>query len=50
MGIRVTVLIDDEIMTKIRNLQSKMIKESSKSVSFSRVINRVLEDGLRKKS
>jgi hypothetical protein len=49
MGIRVTVLIDDEIMTKLRSVQASMIKNSSKSVSFSSVLNQVLEDGLRKK-
>jgi len=48
MGIRVTVLIDDEIMAKLRNVQAAMIKNSSKSVSFSSVLNQILEEGLRK--
>jgi hypothetical protein len=48
MGIRVTVLIDDEIMAKLRNVQASMIKNSSKSVSFSSVLNQILEEGLRK--
>ena len=48
MGIRVTVLIDEEIMAKLRNVQAGMIKNSSKSVSFSSVLNQILEDGLRK--
>jgi len=48
MGIRVTVLIDDDIMASLRIIQARMIKNSSKAVSFSRVLNQVLEDGLRK--
>lgn len=43
---RITVMIDDENLKKLRNLQSKMIKESNESVSFSRVINKVLKKGL----
>jgi len=43
---RVTIMIDDENHKKLRNLQAKMIKESDESVSFSRVINKVIEKGL----
>ena len=39
MGKRVTVMIDDDVHDKLRKLQAKMIQESGKSVSFSRVIN-----------
>ena len=48
MGIRITVVLDESNIEKLRGLQAKMIKTSTKSVSFSRVINRVLEDGLKK--
>ena len=48
MAKRITVMIDDENLKKLRNLQSKMIKESNESVSFSRVINKVLKKGRRK--
>jgi hypothetical protein len=48
VGTRVTVLIDDEIMARLRIIQARMIKNSSKAVSFSRVLNQILEEGLRK--
>lgn len=48
MGSRVTIVLDDGKAEKLRNLQAKMIKSSSKSVSFSHVLNIVLEDGLKK--
>ncbi len=48
MGSRVTIVLDDTNAEKLRNLQAKMIKNSSKSVSFSHVLNIVLEDGLKK--
>ena len=48
MGIRVTVVLDESNIEKLRGIQARMIKSSTKSVSFSRVLNRVLEDGLKK--
>ena len=48
LGSRVTIVLDDSNSEKLRNLQAKMIKTSSKSVSFSHVLNLVLEDGLKK--
>ena len=48
MGIRVTVVLDESNVEKLRGLQAKMIKSSTKSVSFSRVLNRVVEEGLKK--
>ncbi len=48
MGIRVTVVIDETNAEKLRNIQAKLIKTSVKSVSFSHVLNLVLEEGLRK--
>jgi len=48
MGSRVTIVLDDGNAEKLRSLQAKMIKSSSKSVSFSHVLNIVLEDGLKK--
>lgn len=46
MAKRITIMIDDENNKKLRNLQAKMIKESDESVSFSRVINEIIEKGL----
>ena len=39
MGRRVTIVLDDDVYEKLRKLQAKEIQESSKSVSFSSVIN-----------
>ena len=48
MGIRVTVVLEEQNIEKLRNIQAKMIKNSTKSISFSHVLNRVVENGLRK--
>lgn len=48
MSNRVTIVLDSTNAEKLRVLQSKMIKMTSKSVSFSHVINMVLADGLKK--
>lgn len=39
---RITIMLDKEIIKKLREKQSKQIKESMKSVSLSRVINESL--------
>jgi len=48
MKSRVTIVLDLTNAERLRNLQAKMIKTSSNSVSFSHVINLVLEEGLKK--
>lgn len=48
MGSRVTIVLDSAITEKLRGIQAKMIKTSSKSVSFSHVLNLVLTEGLKK--
>jgi len=48
MGIRVTVVLLESNVEKLRGIQAKLIKNSTKSVSFSHVLNRVVEEGLRK--
>jgi len=45
MAKSITIMLDDENLKKLRTLQSKMIKESEKSVSFSRVINEIIKKG-----
>ncbi len=45
---RITIMIDDELVKKLRDMQAKQIKESSRSVSFSNVLNQVVEKGLKK--
>ena len=44
MSKRVTIVIDDYIDKKLRNLQAKIIQRENSSYSFSRVVN----DALRK--
>jgi len=47
MGMRITILLDEEFMKKIRLHQAKLNKKSSKIVSFSKVLNDVLKEGLK---
>ncbi|WP_179371136.1 hypothetical protein [Nitrosopumilus ureiphilus] len=47
MGKRITVIIDDGIVKKLREKQAKKIKESSESVSFSRVLNEALRNSMK---
>lgn len=42
MGQRITVVISDENLKKLRAIQAKKIKETTTSVSFSRVLNESL--------
>ncbi|MFB5632265.1 MAG: hypothetical protein ACE5Q9_02940 [Nitrosopumilus sp.] len=48
MGDRITVVLKTEHAEKLRDIQAKMIRTSSKSVSFSHVLNLVLGEGLKK--
>lgn len=48
MGIRVTVVLDSANVEKLRTIQAKLLRTSTKSVSFSFVLNRVVEEGLKK--
>ncbi|MEK6866178.1 MAG: hypothetical protein AABX46_01900 [Thermoproteota archaeon] len=48
MNRRITIVLDSSNAGKLRNIQAKMIKTTSKSVSFSHVLNLVLVEGLKK--
>ncbi len=54
MGKRITIIIDDDLMKKLRELQAKTILKNSKSgnnlpsPSFSRIVNKILTIGLTK--
>jgi hypothetical protein len=54
MNRRVTIIIDDNLMKKLRELQAKTILKNSKSgnnlpsPSFSRIVNEILTKGLTK--
>jgi len=43
---RITIMIDDDLDKKLRQLQAKLIQESSSSVSYSQVINDLLQKKL----
>ena len=49
MAKRITIMLDDYIDRKIRLMQSKIIKKENKSISFSSVINLLLEENISKK-
>ena len=44
---RKTIVIESKNLTKLFSIQSKIIKEENKSISFSHVINLVIEEGLK---
>jgi len=48
MGIRVTVMLDNSNVEKLRGIQAKLLRGSTRSVSFSFVLNRVVEEGIKK--
>jgi len=50
MGKRKTIILDGELLKKLHYIQAKLIRESEKSVSFSRVMNDVLRKALKPKS
>ncbi len=47
MAKRISVVLDDELVKKLRNIQSKKIIKSKKSVSFSSVINEELRKAIK---
>jgi len=49
MAIRITIMIDENLAKKLRVLQSKKIRTSGKNISFSRVINEIIQKGLKAK-
>ena len=47
MGKRITIIIGDDLLKKLREIQAKQIKQSTKSVSFSRILNEVLRKNIK---
>jgi hypothetical protein len=41
-------MLDDDLLKKLHEIQAKQIKESSKSVSFSAVLNETVRKSLKK--
>jgi len=42
MAKRITIMLEDDLVKKFHEIQAKQIKQSTKSVSFSRVLNEAL--------
>jgi hypothetical protein len=48
MAKRITIMLDDDLLKKLHEIQAKQIKESTKSVSFSHVLNKTIRKNLKK--
>ncbi len=44
---RVTITLDIQLESRIRDIQAKKILESKRSISFSNVVNEILKEGLK---
>jgi len=49
MAIRITLMLNENLAKKLRALQSKKIRVSRKNVTFSQVVNDVIQKGLKEK-
>jgi hypothetical protein len=47
MGKRITIILEEDLVKKLHEMQAKQIKQSTKSVSFSHVLNEVLRKGIK---
>ena len=47
MGKRITIMLDDDLVKKLHEIQAKQIKQSTKSVSLSHVLNEMLRKSLK---
>ena len=47
MGKRITIVLDDDLLKKLREKQAKLIRETSESVSFSNVVNNTLRKNIK---
>ena len=47
MANRITIVLDEDIIQKLRNIQAKQIKDTSSSVSFSNIVNETLKKCLK---
>lgn len=43
---RHTIVLDSELVTKIRKIQARQIRKTGRAASFSAVINRLLKESL----
>jgi len=49
MARRITIMLDDDVFKKLRIKQAKLLSQSEHLISFSKVLNKTLRDGLRRK-
>jgi hypothetical protein len=47
MSKRITIVLDDDLVKKLRIIQSKKIAKSEKSISFSKTMNEELRKALK---
>ena len=47
MNRRITITLDKNLESELRNIQAEKIQTSNKSVSFSEIINGILKEGLK---
>jgi len=47
-GHRITIILDDDIIKKLRSRQAKLLMESSKAVTMTSVIKEALKEYLKK--
>ena len=45
---RITIMLDNDLLIKMKRIQAKQIRELNENVSFSKVINNILRKGLKK--
>ena len=48
MAKRITIMIDDDLDKKLRDIQAKQIQTTTSSVSYSKVINETLRKNIKK--
>lgn len=48
MGKAITVIIDEDLQKKLRDVQARLIQKHNRSFSFSKVLNMALKEGIKK--
>jgi len=48
MAKRITIMLDDDLDKKLHLIQAKAIQSTTSSVSFSRVLNEILRNSIKK--
>ena len=48
MAVRITIMLDEELLKKLRIIQSELIRKGE-SASFSKVVNQILREGFPKR-